>query len=388
MWRHIAANALSLLIVVLFLAGGLVVWGSNEYRAEGPLGAPICLQVPRGASMGGVSEDLVSRGAVSSDTLFRIGADYAGKTGDLKAGAFLVPAGASMEQIVDIVTRGGASTCGTEVVYRVGVTRTLVDVRELDPASGDYVQLARFERGEEPPAEYLQVSEAADTQFLAIVAPGVTGWTVVQELNAIPQLAPNDGTVPPEGALAPADYAFQPGDAAQDILDRMVAAQDRILAAAWDTRAAGLPYETPQEALIMASIVEKETGLAEERGRVASVFVNRLNQGIKLQTDPTVVYGITLGEGNLGRGLRQSELRAATAYNTYVIDGLPPTPIANPGRDAIEAALNPDATEFLFFVAATLDPADGHIFAETYDQHRVNVEAYRALEAEAAASGN
>ena len=138
----------------------------------------------------------------------------------------------------------------------------------------------------------------------------------------------------------------------------------------------------------MASIVEKETGLAEERGRVASVFVNRLNQGIKLQTDPTVVYGITLGEGNLGRGLRQSELRAATAYNTYVIDGLPPTPIANPGRDAIEAALNPDATEFLFFVAATLDPADGHIFAETYDQHRVNVEAYRALEAEAAASGN
>ncbi|KPP87225.1 MAG: YceG family conserved hypothetical protein [Rhodobacteraceae bacterium HLUCCA08] len=388
MWRHIAANALSLLIVVLFLAGGLVVWGSNEYRAEGPLGAPICLQVPRGASMGGVSEDLVSRGAVSSDTLFRIGADYAGKTGDLKAGAFLVPAGASMEQIVDIVTRGGASTCGTEVVYRVGVTRTLVDVRELDPASGDYVQLARFERGEEPPAEYLQVSEAADTQFLAIVAPGVTSWTVVQELNAIPQLAPNDGTVPPEGALAPADYAFQPGDAAQDILDRMVAAQDRILAAAWDTRAAGLPYETPQEALIMASIVEKETGLAEERGRVASVFVNRLNQGIKLQTDPTVVYGITLGEGNLGRGLRQSELRAATAYNTYVIDGLPPTPIANPGRDAIEAALNPDATEFLFFVAATLDPADGHIFAETYDQHRVNVEAYRALEAEAAASGN
>jgi len=340
------------------------------------------------ASMGGVSEDLVSRGAVSSDTLFRIGADYAGKTGDLKAGAFLVPAGASMEQIVDIVTRGGASTCGTEVVYRVGVTRTLVDVRELDPASGDYVQLARFERGEEPPAEYLQVSEAADTQFLAIVAPGVTSWTVVQELNAIPQLAPNDGTVPPEGALAPADYAFQPGDAAQDILDRMVAAQDRILAAAWDTRAAGLPYETPQEALIMASIVEKETGLAEERGRVASVFVNRLNQGIKLQTDPTVVYGITLGEGNLGRGLRQSELRAATAYNTYVIDGLPPTPIANPGRDAIEAALNPDATEFLFFVAATLDPADGHIFAETYDQHRVNVEAYRALEAEAAASGN
>ena len=130
--------------------------------------------------------------------------------------------------------------------------------------------------------------------------------------------------------------------------------------------------------------MEKETGIPSEREQVASVFINRLNEGMRLQTDPTVIYGITNGEGVLGRGLRQSELRAATPYNTYVIPGLPPTPIANPGRASIEAALNPDDAEYLFFVARTLDPSDGHVFAETLDEHNANVAAYRRLEAERA----
>jgi UPF0755 protein len=133
----------------------------------------------------------------------------------------------------------------------------------------------------------------------------------------------------------------------------------------------------------MASIIEKETGIAEERGRVASVFINRLQQGMRLQTDPTVIYGITKGEGVLGRGLRQSELRRETPYNTYVIDGLPPTPIANPGAEAIKAAVNPDTSDFLFFVA---DGTGGHAFAETLEEHNDNVARWRQIEAEQGAA--
>jgi UPF0755 protein len=145
-----------------------------------------------------------------------------------------------------------------------------------------------------------------------------------------------------------------------------------------------LPYKTPEEALVMASIVEKETGVPEERKRVASVFLNRLAQGMRLQTDPTVIYGITKGEGVLGRGLRQSELRRATPWNTYVIEGLPPTPIANPGRLSIEAALNPETTDYLFFVA---DGTGGHVFATTLAEHNANVAKWRAIEAQRAADG-
>ncbi|MFT6119249.1 MAG: UPF0755 protein [Yoonia sp.] len=163
----------------------------------------------------------------------------------------------------------------------------------------------------------------------------------------------------------------------------MTSAQSQILAEAWAGRADGVPLASPEEALILASIVEKETGVAEERRQVASVFVNRLNQGMRLQTDPTVIYGITQGEGILGRGLRQSELRRETPWNTYVIPALPPTPIANPGRASIEAALNPDSTPFIFFVA---DGTGGHAFATTLADHNRNVQVWRAIEAERANS--
>jgi UPF0755 protein len=161
----------------------------------------------------------------------------------------------------------------------------------------------------------------------------------------------------------------------------MTAEQERIIADAWAARADDLPLSSPQEALVLASIVEKETGLAAERRQVASVFVNRLNLGMKLQTDPSVIYGITKGEGILGRGLRRSELRADTPWNTYVIPALPPTPIANPGRAAIEAALDPDRSEYIFFVA---DGTGGHAFAVTLAEHNRNVQAWRAIEAERA----
>jgi UPF0755 protein len=164
----------------------------------------------------------------------------------------------------------------------------------------------------------------------------------------------------------------------------MQAAQEQILADAWAARADGLPVATPEEALILASLVEKETGVPTERRQVASVFVNRLERGMRLQTDPAVIYGVTKGEGILGRGLRRSELDAPTPWNTYVIPALPPTPIANPGKASIEAALNPDTTDFVFFVA---DGSGGHAFAVTLDEHNRNVAAWRKIEAEQA-SGN
>jgi UPF0755 protein len=155
--------------------------------------------------------------------------------------------------------------------------------------------------------------------------------------------------------------------------------------AAWESRQDGLPLENPEEMLILSSIIEKETGVPEERGQVASVFVNRLNQGMKLQTDPTVIYGVTKGQGSLGRGLRRSELRRATPWNTYVIDGLPPTPIANPGQASLEAAVAPEQTNFVFFVA---DGTGGHAFAETLQEHNRNVAKWREIEAEQQSSGN
>jgi UPF0755 protein len=379
MWRHIAANALTFLIVALFLIAGVVALGTKNYSAEGPLEQAICLRVESGSNMRAVSLDLEAQGAIGSPALFRLGADYSEKANLLKAGSFLVPERASMEGIVDQITRGGQSTCGTEVVYRVGVTRTTIQVRQLDPASNRYVEQAEFNPAEdETPAEYLAVREEADTRYRVAVAEGVTSWQIIQALNGLGLLEGDIEEIPAEGSLAPDSYEFAPGATVASIVDSMAASQIRILENAWAQRADNLPLNSIEEALILASIVEKETGVVAERRQVSSVFINRLNRGMRLQTDPTVIYGITEGQGILGRGLRQSELRRETPWNTYVIQGLPPTPIANPGRASIEAALNPDTTEFIFFVA---DGTGGHAFATNLDDHNRNVAAWRAIEA-------
>ncbi len=384
MWKHIASNTLTLIIVALFLAGGVIAWGANQYRQPGPLEAAMCLRVEPGSNMRRVGDNLADQGAISSATMFRMGADYAEKSSQLKAGSFLIEAGASMEDIVDAVTVGGQSTCGTEVVYRVGVTRTTIQVRELDPETNRYVELVAFDPVQEATPEiYTETKSAPDTRYRTSIAEGVTSWQVVTALNELDLLEQDVSDIPAEGSLAPDSYEFQPGDSVASILERMEERQARVLAEAWENRAGDLPIETPEEALILASIVEKETGVAEEREQVASVFVNRLNQGMKLQTDPTVIYGITQGQGVLGRGLRQSELRRETPWNTYQIDGLPPTPIANPGRASIEAALNPDSTDFIFFVA---DGTGGHAFATNLDDHNANVARWREIEAERANS--
>jgi UPF0755 protein len=387
-WRHIASNAITMLIVLLFLVAGLILWGQGQYRGAGPLTQAICVEVPSGSTMRRISEELDAQGAVTSAAIFRMGADYAGKTSELKAGNFLVPPEASMQEIVDIVTRGGASTCGTEIVYRVGVTELDVLVRELDPQAGAFVELAEFSPGEEAtPPEYTDRKARTGTRFRVTVAEGVTSWQVVESLRAIDVLSGDVAEVPPEGALAPESYSIRVGAERGSLLERMRLLQEERVAGIWAARAPDLPIETPEELLILASIIEKETGVAAEREQVSSVFVNRLNEGMRLQTDPTVIYGVTEGRGILGRGLRRSELQAATPWNTYVIAGLPPTPIANPGLASLEAAANPAETDYLFFVA---DGTGGHAFARTLAEHNENVAVWRRIEAERAesASGN
>lgn len=380
MWRHIASNALTFLVILTFLVGGVILWGQSEYNARGPLEEPICLRVDRGSSMRAVSRELQDEGAITNGTIFRVGADYTNKNNELKAGSWLLPEGASMAEIIDLVTRGGASTCGTEVVYRIGVTDSVIAVRELDPATSRYVEKAAFTPGAgDIPEAYETLRDQADTRYRIAVAEGATSWQIVEGLKSVDVLAGEVDKIPPEGSLAPDSYEVRAGDSRAGVIEKMLANQDVIVAEAWENRPEDLPVNSPDELLILASIIEKETGVPEERRQVASVFVNRLRAGMRLQTDPTVIYGITKGEGVLGRGLRQSELRRATPWNTYVIEGLPPTPIANPGRASIEAAVDPAETDFIFFVA---DGSGGHAFARTLDEHNRNVARWREIEAE------
>ena len=379
MWRNIASNAMTLGIVFLFLIGGVMTLLKAQYYKAGPLAEAICLEVEPGSSMSMVAVNLKDKGAVRSKELFNIGADYTDKSARLKAGSFLIPAGASMAEIADQITTSGRNTCGTEVVYRVGVTRSSVLVRELDPVSNSYEEIARFTPAEEPaPQAYSRVIGQGDTRIRLAIAEGTTSWQVVEALKSIDFLTGDIAQVPAEGLLAPDSYEIKAGDPRQELLARMLQEQERRLAEVWAQRSDTTTVETMEELLILASIIEKETGVADERFTVASVFANRLEKCMPLQTDPTVIYGITQGRGVLGRGLRKSELRKNTPWNTYVNRGLPPTPIANPGLASLQAALTPAQTEFIFFVA---DGSGGDAFAVTLKEHNRDVAAWRKIEA-------
>ncbi|MFC0199076.1 endolytic transglycosylase MltG [Paracoccus rhizosphaerae] len=380
MWRNIASNFLTLAIVLLIAAAAAVAWAKREFSGPGPSAVAQCVQIAPGASLNAVSNRLAEQGAISNAYIFRAGADAMGKARELKFGSFLVEPGASMESIVDTVTAGGPSTCGTEVVVRVGVRANTILLRDMNPDTGAYEEMARFDPAtDDAPPAIAAAQDLSDVRLSMVMAEGVTSWQVVEALRAAGFLTGEIDDVPPEGSLAPDTYQLSKGGDRNQILAQMAARQEIILAEEWEARPFGLPYETPEEALIMASIVEKETGVAGERPQVASVFVNRLRQGMRLQTDPTVIYGVTNGQGILDRGLRRSELDAETPYNTYRIDGLPPTPIANPGRAAINAALNPDDTDYLYFVA---DGTGGHTFSRTLEEHNAAVARWREIEAQ------
>jgi UPF0755 protein len=381
MWKNIASNALTLSIVGLIFAIGLISWGQQKFNGAGPHGETIFFEVPRGATLTRVSNALEEAGAISNARIFRIGAQYTGKAEDLKFNNYELPAGASMEQILNIITQASAPTFRYIAQYTISEGRGEMRLRER--VDGELVEIAQFAYADGLPEAYASLVNAnVPINYRITVAEGVTSWNIVEALKGADFLtgdAPEE--LPAEGALAPDTYEVSKGTARVDVIRRMVNSQEAILAEAWALRVDGLPISTPEEALILASIIEKETSVADERRLVAGVFINRLNKGIRLQTDPTVIYGITQGQVTLGRGLRRSELRRSTPWNTYTIDGMPPTPIANPGRAAIEAALNPEDTDYIFFVA---DGTGGHAFAVTLAEHNANVAKWRQIERERA----
>jgi peptidoglycan lytic transglycosylase G len=388
MWKHIAANGFSFLIVGFIAFAGAIAWGQRQFVEPGPLEQAVFFEVAPGASLAEVSENLSVAGVISSPLLFRLGARYTEQAEELRFGTYEITAGVSMVEVLAIVTSGGQSTFRYTATYVIrGQGSGEMRLRERVPGSGEQVDLAVFGSGDPVPEAYATlVADATPIVYRVSVPEGMTVWQVVEALRGADFLVDDVVDLPPEGTLAPDTYEVARGTAISELLTEMADAQTGILLAAWAGRADGLPIATAQEALILASLIEKETGVSSERDQVAGVFVNRMRQGIRLQTDPTIIYGESEGQGFLGRGIRQSEIEnAGNPWNTYRIDGLPPTPIANPGRAAIEAAVNPAETDFIFFVA---DGSGGHAFAVTLAEHQRNVAAWRAIEAERAAQEN
>lgn len=315
------------LAAVTTLAAGLWVWLFVAFDAAGPLSEPRTVVIARGESVDDIGKLLVDRGVVANQLVFSLGVRLSGKATALKSGEYAFPAAVSARAAMDVLVSG----------------RTVV--------------------------RRLTLPE---------------GWTTGQALALVQSAEGLEGAIavtPAEGALLPETYNYSWGDSRDAVVRRMMRAMEDTLSDLWSKRPANSPMASPAEALIVASIVERETGVASERRLVASVVVNRLKRNMRLQSDPTVAYGVARGEGvpsaTLSRPLTRDDLARSTPYNTYVNDGLPPTPIANPGRAAIRAALDPANSDFLYFVA---DGSGGHAFARTLDEHNRNVARWRAIE--------
>ena len=306
-----------LAVLALLLAGWIVFGG---WYGRGPLRHETTFIVPDGATLATVATRLEDKGAVVSARAFRLRARVFGHGGTVKAGEFALPSGVSEAKIFGILT-----------------------------------------------------GDAALRRFVTI-PEGLPAVMVQTKLNAQPFLE-GGVEVPDEGSVLPETYDFGRDETRKALLDRMQAAMTRVLAEEWDGRASGLPVKTAREALILASIVEKETGKPAERAMVAGLYENRLRQGIMLQADPTIIYPITRGKP-LGRRIRQSEIAAVNDYNTYAMTGLPRGPITNPGKAAIHAVLHPAKTDALYMVA---DGTGGHAFAATLEQHNQNVQKWFAI---------
>lgn len=318
---------LSMVIFVLIIGVGIFWYGKTEFEGRGPLDRTTDFMVREGAGLNQIAAGLERQGIISDQRIFSLGAKSVLGDDTLKAGEYEIKAGSSMREIVSLMQSGKS------ILHAFTVPE---------------------------------------------------GQTVVQVFNRLREAPVLEGDLPdempPEGALLPETYKFSRGTTRLEILEQMEKAQTRALEQIWARRAADLPLETPEELVILASIVEKETARADERPRVAGVFINRLNLGMRLQSDPTIIYGLFGGEGKPSdRPIYRSDIDKPTPYNTYVIDALPPTPIANPGREAMEAVANPSRTKDLFFVA---DGTGGHAFAETLDEHNSNVARWRRIEAE------
>jgi UPF0755 protein len=321
---------LTLLVLGLLVGGGLFLYGAHSFYAAGPIKADTTFTVQHGANLSAVADQLETQDLIDNRYVFQIGGWFNKKQGALKAGQFKLTANASMADVLKELTEGKP--------VLTGIT----------------------------------------------IPEGFTIAQVVDKLKQDDQLTGEITATPPEGSVLPDTYNFDPGAQRQTVLDRMRQAMTTKVAEIWAGHAPGLPISTPDQLVTLASIVEKETGVDTERGKVAAVFVNRLKKHMRLQSDPTIIYGITKGLAPLGRPLKRSEVEATTPYNTYQIDGLPPTPIANPGIDALKATANPENTSDIYFVAASTNPSDGHLFASTYAAHTKNVAKLRVLEKSAA----
>lgn len=326
-----------LVFILGLVAAGIFAWGWAQYTAPGPLQAETNVVIPRDSTVAQIAALLNNTGVIDDPMIFEYADKFerliAGPDSpvNMRAGEFAIPAGSSAQE----------------------ARQLLID--------GPFVQ------------RRLTVPEGLTTeQALRLVgdAEGLIGEVDVAVA---------------EGDLLPETYFYSYGDSRTSLIDRMTNDMDAVLADAWEQRADNLPLESAQDALILASIVQEEAGNLQEMPRVAAVFINRINLGMRLQADATVEYGITLGAGPLGRGLLRSELETLTPYNTYMIDGLPPTPICNPGREAIEAVLRPAQTDELYFVA---DGTGGHAFARTLEEHERNVQRWREIEAANGGSSN
>jgi UPF0755 protein len=225
------------------------------------------------------------------------------------------------------------------------------------------------------------IIEGRSIQHQVTIPEGLTSEQIIQKINEAELLTGLVREIPREGTLLPETYKVTRGTTREQLVARMAASHRRLVNEVWERRAADLPLKSPEQLITLAAIVEKETGKADERPRVAAVFINRLNRRMKLQSDPTIIYGLVGGKGTLGRPLQREDVDRPTPYNTYIIDGLPPGPIANPGRASLEAVANPSRTKEIYFVA---DGTGGHIFAETYDQHMKNVAHWREYQREQA----
>lgn len=317
------------IIFFLLIGAGIMFVGFRQFTAVGPLTETRNIVIPHGDSLTSIATRLEREGVIVDAYMFLAGVSVARASNQLKAGEYLFRENMSMRDVMQTLIEGKS------ILH--GVT----------------------------------------------LPEGRTSLQIVEILRADPILLGEITDIPPEGSLLPETYKFTRGDERQTIITRMHQAQERALERIWANRDTSIPIQSPEDLVILASIVEKETGRADERPQVAAVFVNRLNRGIRLQSDPTIIYGIVGGQGTLGRPIRRSEIDAATPYNTYQIDGLPPTPIANPGIAALEATANPSQTSDLFFVA---DGTGGHAFAETLAGHQQNVRRWRQYQAQAAAA--
>lgn len=284
-----------------------------------------------------------------------------------EAKTVIIPRGTSVQEIGRLLDKNEILI--HPILFR-GMARMMA---QNNLQAGEY----RFEPGQSV-VEVTAMLRDGKTIIRQVTVPeGLTSTEVVALLREVPELTGDVGKTPEEGALLPETYRYSYGDTRTSVLERMQKDQRELLRELWDKRTIGLPLSTPQEALILASIVEKETGkMAAERPRVAGVFFNRLRQKMPLQTDPTVIYALTNGTAALGRNLTKADLGVNSPYNTYLNPGLPPGPISNPGRAAIEAVLHPETNDYLYFVA---DGTGGHAFAKTLDEHNKNVARWLSL---------